>query len=717
MSLYEGHIQFWRKSAKPVIEAEGEEVPQIKYERKSPPPVLYIPQPKAQSKSICRVPQEALNIQHNKHRPISPNLLNRGPPRAPRAPTAPIKNTALLKLGGEIKDRSALLNSIKGGIKLRKAVTNDKSGLILDEEQKAVVAQRSGTATPGSSLSASQETLDSQGYSSLTPPSVHSADDDESFNSRFSDSESESFYQPPPPPPAPIQKVNICLANAPPPPPPPPMASTSFVPMSAPPPPPPPPMSMSSSFNAPQPPPPPPMPMTAPSFSRNTEIQEKSVAFEPERIWQPKPQKEIIKEEPKKPDAAFDDESLKVSKEKVEAEIKKGTAASRIAAFAKMAESTGGGAVFPKPLGPLIKNPPKRATEAAAVTATKDEINSTAKKTESTEKPKSSSSSSKKLITKDEVKIHNSSSTKDGKVESKTPSSKDAKSSASSKTSSSSKASEKSSDNPSSDAKKASSKSSSSSSTSKSSDSSDKTKGVSATPKTSSNSTTTSSKDKPKTSSSSTSTKSSTDAKVSSVTTSPTKYSVPITVKTDHDSAPPPIPKSTPPKVSPSVGKQFKEPENGTRLGPYEYKGRSTPSPGSHSSFSPNSGSYHTAIGSATSSYSSVPESRGGGEKLSPVPSIASSSTSPRSTASGESSKENNNLSSESPLSSSRFERGVTQHSRNFEKIRQSFGAKTIPDENNDANNNNGNSSSSNSSNNSVPSWKKKDSTMAVSFF
>ena len=144
----------------------------------------------------------------------------------------------------------------------------------------------------------------------------------------------------------------------------------------------------------------------------------------------------------------------------------------------------------------------------------------------------------------------------------------------------------------------------------------------------------------------------------------------------------------------------------------HNYKGKSTPSPGSHSSISPNSGSYHTAIGSATSSYSSVPETRGN-EKLSPVPSIASSSTSPRSTASGESSKENQSI--ESPFSSSsRFERGVTQHSRNFEKIRQSFGAKTTPaaeNSNNDANNN-GNSSSSNSD--SVTSTRKKmDSSMA----
>jgi hypothetical protein len=264
-----------------------------------------------------------------------------------------------------------------------------------------------------------------------------------------------------------------------------------------------------------------------------------------------------------------------------------------------------------------------------------------------------------------------------------------------------------SSDKTSSDIKKSSSKSSSSS-TQKTGDSSDKPKSSSSSSKTG-YTTTSSSKDKPKTSSSSTKTSEST--KVPSATVHPPakKYSVPIAIKTDSE-LPPPIPKSQPPQVSPSAGKHFNEPEisNNTNLGPYNYKGKSTPSPGgkSTSSISPNSGSYHTAIGSATSSYSSVPETRG--EKLSPVPSIASSSTSPRSTASGESSKENQSI--ESPFGS-RFERGVTQHSRNFEKIRQTFGAKTTIPENNDANNNsNGNSSDTDSV---ASSLKKKDSTMA----
>ena len=132
----------------------------IKYERKTPPPVIYIPQPKAQSKSICRVPQEALNIKHTP-RAISPNVAKPSATKAPRPPSAPVKNQALLKLGGEITDRTALLNSIKGGIKLKKVTTVDKSGLILDDEQKALLANKNGT--PGSSLSASQETLDSQG--------------------------------------------------------------------------------------------------------------------------------------------------------------------------------------------------------------------------------------------------------------------------------------------------------------------------------------------------------------------------------------------------------------------------------------------------------------------------------------------------------------------------------------------------------------------------
>lgn len=141
-----------------------------------------------------------MNIQF--HKPIN-RTPSPQPPRPPPAPGAPIKNQKLLQLGGECTDRSALLNSIKGGIKLRKTVTNDKSGLILEVEGEEPVKikyerrspppvvyipqqkaqpksicrvpqealnlrhRSSNNTTPASSLSASQETLDSQGYVSV----------------------------------------------------------------------------------------------------------------------------------------------------------------------------------------------------------------------------------------------------------------------------------------------------------------------------------------------------------------------------------------------------------------------------------------------------------------------------------------------------------------------------------------------------------------------
>ena len=494
---------------------------------------------------------------------------------------------------------------------------------------------------------------------------------------------------PPPPPPPPMGST--AFAPPPPPPPPPPMGSTAFAPpppppppppsskFAAPPPPPPPPPPSSSKFAA-APPPPPPMPVSQPppapkaeysyrnaqpspsNYSYNRAENEEVSSFSHEK-YQPPPRQKLVIEEPKKPDAAFDETSLKVSKDQISQEVKKGLAASRIKAFAQLCQNE--------------KPPMPKAYPSASFIKKKDEEkkDTEIKSTASSDKEKSSRSSSISSIdTQQSSRSTDYSSSKENSKPGLKSSVEERESRWKPKTNL-----VNGEDKPKSTVSKTTSapitNGEEKKTTAAKTESTPTANGEEKTKKVVKRKVSTGSKtaegEKKKVVRKKSSDSSGTPSKPAATIQSPAnKFAVPITVKTDPE---PPLPKSNPPKVSPS-GAKFKEPTSLSTnmcLGPYKYTGK--PSPNSEQS-SPSS-AYQTALSSATSSYSSVPK-----EKISPVSSIASSSTSPRSLTSGESGKENN----ESPFIRNGI-KSATEHSRNFEKIRASFSGGS-----NDANNNKG---------------------------
>lgn len=134
---------------------------------------------------------------------------------------------------------------------------------------------------------------------------------------------------PPPPPPPPPSFARAPPAPAPPPPP---MPAFSRSP-AAPPPPPPPPPPGPARVPAPPPPPPAAPVYAAPSYDYSYYQEEEEEEWKPPKI-----------------DAAFDTKSLYTTKEDIESEIPKGSAASRIAAFKKFEQKGDSGPLIPRPL-------------------------------------------------------------------------------------------------------------------------------------------------------------------------------------------------------------------------------------------------------------------------------------------------------------------------------------------------------------------------------
>ncbi|KAI6179345.1 hypothetical protein M3Y98_00600400 [Aphelenchoides besseyi] len=336
--------------SKPIIQAEDEDVPTVKFEEpKNKPPIdlALLCGPKTERPKVtstCRVPTDALNIRSRNaaHTVGAPPPPPSGAPPPFRASSKPITNPALLKLGkasGNV-DRSALLNSIKGGFKLKKTITNDKSGLILDDEYLAEIGKQTfderntNGMENGAKVNGATTQSDSPKSKAKSPSPIRSS----------SPKPKEKVQARPALVPAKIiAPVKITNGIPPPPPPPPPMFSSfgskAAASVSKP-------QDVKTNGIAPPPPPPPPMPPMSSQNVKAVQSASRQPSQQTKPTYRPAPSREP--EAPKKSDAVFDDKDLYVTREKLQSEIPKGSAAARIQMLKQMEQNSNGVVPMPK---------------------------------------------------------------------------------------------------------------------------------------------------------------------------------------------------------------------------------------------------------------------------------------------------------------------------------------------------------------------------------
>lgn len=159
--------------SKPIILVEGESLNPMLSQRREPSPSAPMPPPLP---TVDAPPPPLTGV------PPPPPLVKK------QRNLKPITNPALLKLGGKTEvNRDELMKAIRGGVRLRKVTTNDKSGPIIEDYEGVTRSRSSRGSSPLGNEYQSDDAYESA-QSSLSPLST-------SPDLRSYRSESSSFQQ------------------------------------------------------------------------------------------------------------------------------------------------------------------------------------------------------------------------------------------------------------------------------------------------------------------------------------------------------------------------------------------------------------------------------------------------------------------------------------------------------------------------------------------